>query len=335
MDLTTLRYFVVTAEELHITNAAKRLFISQQTLSEHIKRLEKYCNTPLFQRKPSLQLTPAGQCVQGYAIRMLELERQMISELSDRQKGLSAKIVIGLSRNRARLFFSDAWREFQRLYPNVDVEIIEDSAAALHKMLLSGRIDVYIGLDHFSDQSIVKRPLSEEIFYFIVGKVMFKDYYSEKAKEYLRSFSTGMDLTKLAPFPLLMFRKGNYFRSVLDRVFSQINYRPRITFESNDHEMIYSLCAAGLGAGFVSEFYLPNIRRSRDDIYIFPLRQEEFKTHVILATRSNFYTPAYARDFFDIIQERYQAIKIMGNDSSFYFDAHASAKLTFSKNECS
>lgn len=309
MDLITLRYFVVTAEELHVTNAAKRLFISQQTLSEHIKRLEKYCGVPLFRRKPSLQLTNAGQCVQSYALRMLELERQMVSELSDREKNLSAKIVIGLSRNRARLFFAEAWRDFRLLHPNVDVEIIEDSASALYKMLLNGRIDVYIGLDHFSDRNIIKRPLSEEIFYFIVGKDMFKDYYREHAEQYLHAFSSGMDLTKLASFPLLMFRKGNYFRSVLDHVFSQINYKPRIIFESNDHEMIYSLCASGLGAGFVSEFYLPNIKRHGEDIYVFPLHQEEFKTCVTLATRSNYYVPIYAQDFFDIIQKRYRTIE--------------------------
>lgn len=308
MDLTTLRYFVVTAEELHVTNAAKRLFISQQTLSEHIKRLEKYCGVALFRRKPSFQLTDAGRCVLHYSLRMLELERQMISELSDQGQTLSAKIVIGLSRNRARLFFSEAWREFRLCHPNVDVEIIEDSAASLHKMLLSGRIDVYIGLDHFSDRSIVKQPLSEEIFYFIVSKSMFWTYYGSEAEQYLNTFSKGMDLTKLAPFPLLMFRKGNYFRSVLDRAFSQINYKPRITFESNDHEMIYSLCASGLGAGFVSEFYLPNIKRSGQSIFVFPLHQEEFKTRVTLATRSNYYVPAYAQDFFDIIRKKYQEI---------------------------
>ena len=41
MNQTSLYYFVVTAQELNMTKAAARLFISQQSLSEHIRKLER------------------------------------------------------------------------------------------------------------------------------------------------------------------------------------------------------------------------------------------------------------------------------------------------------
>ena len=40
MDLISLYYFSELAKDLHMTRTANRLFISQQTLSNHIKRLE-------------------------------------------------------------------------------------------------------------------------------------------------------------------------------------------------------------------------------------------------------------------------------------------------------
>ena len=40
MNFTTLKYFLTAAEELNITRAAARLFISQQALSSHIGKLE-------------------------------------------------------------------------------------------------------------------------------------------------------------------------------------------------------------------------------------------------------------------------------------------------------
>lgn len=60
MDLESLHYFAELTKDLNMTQTAKRLYLSQQTLSNHIARLERYCGTALFYRKPRLSLTPAG-----------------------------------------------------------------------------------------------------------------------------------------------------------------------------------------------------------------------------------------------------------------------------------
>ena len=41
MDLTSIYYFAELSKDLHMTNTARRLYISQQTLSNHIARLEE------------------------------------------------------------------------------------------------------------------------------------------------------------------------------------------------------------------------------------------------------------------------------------------------------
>lgn len=62
MDLRTLRYFTVVAEELNITHAAERLCMSQPPLSNQMKALEEELGTKLFIRgKWQLQLTDAGR----------------------------------------------------------------------------------------------------------------------------------------------------------------------------------------------------------------------------------------------------------------------------------
>ena len=55
MNLLSLYYFVELAKELHVTNTAQKLYISQQNLSQHIQRLEQYYGVPLFHRKPKLR----------------------------------------------------------------------------------------------------------------------------------------------------------------------------------------------------------------------------------------------------------------------------------------
>ena len=63
MELVSLYYFTELAKDLHMTRTAERLYVSQQTLSNHIARLESYYGTPLLYRKPALALTPAGEYV--------------------------------------------------------------------------------------------------------------------------------------------------------------------------------------------------------------------------------------------------------------------------------
>ena len=57
INFLNLEYFLVAAEELNFTRAAKRLYISQQSLSNHISNLEKEFDVVLFNRTSPLTLT--------------------------------------------------------------------------------------------------------------------------------------------------------------------------------------------------------------------------------------------------------------------------------------
>ncbi len=61
MNVKYLESFLEVAKDLNMTTAAQRLYISQQTLSFQIQRLELYYGVKLFERQPKLQLTYAGK----------------------------------------------------------------------------------------------------------------------------------------------------------------------------------------------------------------------------------------------------------------------------------
>ena len=67
MGNTNWNYVIAAVEEMNFTKAEKRLYISQQSLSNYIAKLEKQFGIEFFNRKNTLTLTAAGESLYRYA----------------------------------------------------------------------------------------------------------------------------------------------------------------------------------------------------------------------------------------------------------------------------
>ena len=76
MDFSLLKSFIAVADEKSISVAAKHLFISQQSLSKQIAKLEEELGTQLFVRSRPLGLTEAGFQFLRVAKGILQLKQQ-------------------------------------------------------------------------------------------------------------------------------------------------------------------------------------------------------------------------------------------------------------------
>src|SRR5271169_697108 len=95
IELRHLRYFVALADAGSFTHAAKRMFITQPTLSQQIRRLEEIVGTPLVQRRrEGLRLTKAGAV-------LLDASRAVLS-LVDQEVNRTRQAA-GLGRQRLRV----------------------------------------------------------------------------------------------------------------------------------------------------------------------------------------------------------------------------------------
>lgn len=83
IDLDLVRCFVTVVESGGFTQASKRLHLTQSATTMKVKRLEELIGKKLFIRTaPSLELTPEGEIILGYAFRLLELNREMMMRVS-------------------------------------------------------------------------------------------------------------------------------------------------------------------------------------------------------------------------------------------------------------
>ena len=102
MNFSNLQYFVTVADELNVTKAAEKLYISQQSLSNQIIKLENELGVKLFARNPGLKLTYAGDRLYKSARHILDLHNQMLSEIEDIKDNKKGKLRIGISHTNRR-----------------------------------------------------------------------------------------------------------------------------------------------------------------------------------------------------------------------------------------
>ena len=119
MDLRSLHYFSVVAEELNITRAAERLNMSQPPLSSQIKGLEEELGVLLFIRgKRHLTMTEAGALLYRRARQLLELSEQTQQEIRSLD-GLSGDLNISLVEGRAPYLLARWIAGFRSEFPLV------------------------------------------------------------------------------------------------------------------------------------------------------------------------------------------------------------------------
>ena len=144
MELRHLRYFVVVAEERHITRAATRLGMQQPPLSQQIKALETELGATLLTRGArGVELTVAGEAFLADANAILEAVRHASARTARIARGQTGKLSIGFTTSAAlHPFVPKVIRGFRQAYPRVDLDLHENAAADLIEALMRRDIQV-------------------------------------------------------------------------------------------------------------------------------------------------------------------------------------------------
>ena len=173
MDIKNIRYLFAIDELKSISAAAKRLYISQPTLSQFLKKYEDDLGYPIFIRtKQGLKLTREGTVFLDTAREILRLERDMRSRLADEAGTVSGSVIFAVSAQRAPFLMPQVLPEFYRKYPQVTVEIVEGRTKDLEEKLQKGTIDLGILVPPLSDSGICCEVFMDEEILLAVPKGM-------------------------------------------------------------------------------------------------------------------------------------------------------------------
>ena len=146
MELRHLRYFLVVAEERHITRAAARLGLQQPPLSQQIQALESELGTKLFTRVPrGVELTPAGEGFLEEARAVLSSVERAIVRARAASMGQRGRISIGLTTSASlHPGVARTLRAYADSHAAVSLDLHANSAAGLTEALLREEVQVAV-----------------------------------------------------------------------------------------------------------------------------------------------------------------------------------------------
>ena len=143
LDLTSLRSFVAVHDAGGVTRAARLLNLTQSAVSMQLKRLEENLGLDLMDRSGrAIGLTASGEQLLSYARRMLALNDEAFSRLTDTD--FEGEIVLGVPHDILYPAIPAVLRQFSAAYPRMHVNLLSLYTKRLHEMFAKGEVDVML-----------------------------------------------------------------------------------------------------------------------------------------------------------------------------------------------
>jgi DNA-binding transcriptional LysR family regulator len=245
-SLWELECFVAVAEELHFSNAAKRLHISQPPLSRQIQALETKLGVQLLRRKTrTVELAPPGEVFLGDA-------REILQHLD--RASLAAHRSAGGEIERLRVGFVSALlgpdliqvlRSFRHERPTCQIELVDLPSADQLRRIENGTLDGgLIGgapAKHSSDLKFLVWKTER----WMVGLPESHPLSAKMVLSLPELRNERWVLTSRAASPAL--------RQRFDELCTAAGFRPRIVLESDRGQAVLAMVAAGDGIGLFAE----------------------------------------------------------------------------------
>lgn len=241
ISLKQVKYFVATAELGQISRASRELSVSQSAVTAAIKELESTVGDRLFTRSSrGVELSPTGR-------RFLEGAYRILAAVEDALQPVeSAGIATGILNVAATYtvmgyFLPHHLERLQRLYPNVDIRLHEQTRDSIEEGLLSGRFDIAVLLT----SNVLNPELNTETLMRSKRRLWLPSGHA-----LTRSDSVGFGDIARKPYIMLQVDEA---AQTTHRYWQQTPFQPTISLRTSSIEAVRSMVANGQGITILSD----------------------------------------------------------------------------------
>ena len=239
MSIRHFRIFIAVAEEENITKAAKKLYLTQPTVSVAIKEIEEHYGARFFERiNQRLHITEEGKRFLDYAKHFIAMYDEM--EIAFKNTDFTGRLRVGASVNIGTYYIPKLIREFQDRYPGINVQVKINTTAVVEKELLDGRLDLALVGGTIQSEHIVAEPL------------FYEKYTAICAPEHPMAGKT-VPLEEFMKEPLLSREKSSGAYEVFQSAVNQTGLTVTPVWESTSQTTLMEAVHYGLGVTIVPE----------------------------------------------------------------------------------
>lgn len=245
MRLDYVRSFIQVVNCKSFSLAAEQNFISQPTISMHIKQLELELGVQLLVRSTKdLLLSEAGMLFYPYALKLLETEAEALSQFKKIEKNIGGTVVIAASSVPCNYILPSFFGEMKKEFSDIKYKIIEGDSEKVIQSILRFESDFGIGSISCGNEKCVCQPVLKD-------KIVLAAPNTEK----YRRMDGKFPLEALHKEDFIVRESGSGTRMAAEKIEKKLglSIKPsNISLCVESSEMVRKGVEEGLGIAFIS-----------------------------------------------------------------------------------
>jgi len=298
MNTKHINIVLTVLREGSITAASKKLFVSQPALSQTIKQIEADLGAPLFDRNTDpISLTAVGRKYIEAAQQIVDIERNLRSEIAETKKEVHGKLIVGLSVQRGLQLLPQVIPEFAKCYPYVKVELVEHGSATIERLTSEGQCDIAF---------IATNEKPNRLHYFLLENEEVV-LMAANTTDLAHRFRDGepIHITDAIGERFVSMNEGHSVRAIQDRLFEHYHISPSILLETRNMEAAKNVAARSNAVMLIPHVYVSNASELRSLVQCHPIIGNDYERHFYLVFRKGLHLPRYIEDFVRIVYQMY------------------------------
>ena len=285
LEVRHLRLLTAVAETGSVTEAGKRLHLTQSALSHQLRDAEEKLGTARFLRLgKKLVLTSAGEKLLCSARKVLEELGNTESQIEGMNGGTRGVVRISTECYTCYHWLPPVLKKFHARYPKVDVRIDADATRHALQWLLEGKLDVAVMVCTQPPRNRALRitPMFEDEMLLVMSP-----QHPLAARSHVSPRDLAQETALVYP-P----KEESFFLEALRAA----GVEPERVLEIPLTEAILELASAGTGIGFLARWAVMSLEET-NRIVARPLGSKGFRRQWHAVTLRNQPTPPYLEEF--------------------------------------